>query len=203
MAYSGMCEDNLIHELYGKQPKRFLDIGAGGAEVLSNTRFLAEQGWSGIWVDAALRAVPDLLVRQKLFKPGQIEVVHAAVDKEYGVRRIYDTSDYLITTMHQPLQDRGHERKGAPSYFMSTIRVKDIWAAFPGPFDFISIDIEGLSLDVMRDIDYEGMGCTSVCIEFLRANVLGVDEEPVIRAFMETKGFRHYFTTQENVVMIK
>ena len=79
MAYSGMCEDNLIHELFGKQPKRFLDIGAGGAEVLSNTRFLLEQGWSGVWVDASYRSVPDLLARQKLFKSGQVEVIHAAI----------------------------------------------------------------------------------------------------------------------------
>ncbi len=201
--YSGMCEDNIIHELFGKQPKRFLDIGAGGAEVLSNTRFLLDQGWSGVWVDAALRSVPDLLARQKLYKPGQVEVVHAAVDNKYGVRRIFDTSDYLITTMDEKLQARGHERTGAPSYFMSTIRAKDLREAFPGPFNFISIDIEGLSLDVMKDIDFDGMGCTAVCIEYLMANVLGVNEEPLIREYMESKGFRWYITTQENVIMIK
>lgn len=201
--YSGMCEDNLIHELFGKQPKRFLDIGAGGGEVLSNTRFLLEQGWSGVWVDASYRSVPDLLVRQKLFKPGQLEIVHAAIDNKAGVRRIYDPSDYLITTMCEELQKRGHERTNAPSFFMSTVRVQDIVAALPGPYNFISIDIDGLSLDVMRDIDYDALGCTAVCIEYLQKNVLGVDEEPIIRAFMETKGFRWYFTTQENVVMIK
>ncbi len=199
-----MCEDNLVWELFGKQPKHFLDIGAGGAEVLSNTRFLADQGWSGTWVDASYRSVPDLLARQKLYKPGQIQVVHAAVGVKHEVRPIWNPSDFLITTMDKPLQDRGHERSNAEVFYMSTCRVIDIVAACPGPYEFITLDIEGLSLDVMRDIDYAGLGCTCLCIEYLRKEHLGVDEEPIIREYMEKNhGFRHYFTTQENVVMIK
>jgi hypothetical protein len=202
MAYSGMCEDNIIHELYGKVPKRFLDLGAGGGEVLSNTRFLLEQGWSGVWVDASYRSVPDLLARQKLF-PGKLEIVHAAVDNKVGVRRIWNPSDYLITTMSKQLQDRGHERTGAESFFMSTVRVSDIAVALPGPYDFISIDIDGLCLDVMRDIDFKALGCTSLCIEYLPATVLGIDERPVIAEYMVGQGFRHYITTQENAIYIK
>ena len=203
MTYSGMCEDDIVWELFGKQPKHFLDIGAGGAEVLSNTRSLADKGWSGTWVDASYRSVPDLLVRQKKYPAGQIQVVHAAVSTKYEVRKIWNPSDYLITTLSVPLQERGHERTGAEEFYMSTIRVADVVAACPGPYEFISLDIEGLSLDVMKDIDYAALGCTCLCIEFLRKEHLGVDEEPIIRQYMETQGFRHYVTTQENVIMIK
>jgi hypothetical protein len=202
--YSGMAEDVIIHQLYGGQPKRFLDLGAGGGAVLSNTRYLLDQGWSGVWVDASHRSLPDLLGIQKLYKPGQVEIVHAAVDNKVGVRRIWAPSDYLITTMSKELQDRGHERTNAESFMMSTVRVADIVAALPGPYDFISIDIDGLCLDVMRDIDFKALGCTSLCIEYLPASVLGVDERPIIRKFMEeTHGFRHYIETQENEIMIK
>ena len=203
MAYSGMCEDNLIHELFGKQPKRFLDIGAGGAEVLSNTRFLLEQGWSGVWVDASYRSVPDLLARQKLFKSGQVEVIHAAISAKNELRRIYNPSDYLITTMSQPLQDRGHERTNAESFWMGTSTINDILAVLPGPYHFITIDIEGLSLEVMRTIDYRALECTAVCVEYLKAEHLGVDEAPIIVEYMKQHDFRHYVTTQENVICIR
>lgn len=201
--YSGTCEDQIVWELYGKKPLRFLDIGAGGGEVLSNTRFLLDQGWHGTWVDASPRSVEDLLARQKLYKPGQVEIVHAAVDKERGIRRIWSPSDYLITTMSKELQDRGRERSNAQSFFMSTVRVKDIVDVVQGPYNFVSIDIDGLSLDVMRDIDYDSISCTCLCIEYLTANVLGVDERPIIKEYMESKGFRFYVETPENVIYIR
>jgi hypothetical protein len=53
--FSQYGEDGIIAEiirLIGVENRFFVEFGAGDGLYLSNTRALAQQGWSGVWIDA-------------------------------------------------------------------------------------------------------------------------------------------------------
>ncbi len=82
--YSQYGEDGLIAAILGRMGvvhKRFLDIGCADGRFMSNTRALAEDGWTGVMVDCDEAAVA---CAKRLALPGtiveQVKVVQSGPD---------------------------------------------------------------------------------------------------------------------------
>jgi FkbM family methyltransferase len=205
MSYSTAKEDEIALEFFGKDYRgSFLDIGAADGVLISNTRLLAENGWSGVCVEGSHRNLVGLLEAYR--GRSDIQIVHAAVRgrENVGIGPWWDPIECTFNaTMSHDLQSRGHERTGARLFWVYACRVQDIVKAFPLPYDYVSIDVEGVTLEVMADIDWKSMTTRMVCIEYLTEDVLGVNEVPIISDYMGQFGFKVHRVTQENVILVR
>ncbi len=83
--FSQSDEDGIIHEVFrriGTESEIFVDFGAESG-VENNSRYLLEQGWRGLWIEAMPEYAPIIREGQKRFlASGQLKFVDAAVNAE-------------------------------------------------------------------------------------------------------------------------
>lgn len=174
--YSQYGEDDVFLPLLSDNG-RFLDIGAWDPITFSNTRALIERGWSGVMIEPSpgplielLRACSKCAVgaddrlhegygerkrRECLcggvrygFDP-QLTIIPAAVGVETGLTRICVTDDAL-STFDGPNRAKWDKVGGFYGYLsVPMLTPAQIVNQF-GSFEFVSIDTEGTSIDVLR-----------------------------------------------------
>ena len=155
-SYSQYGEDMVLRAIYARYPANYpgfyVDIGAHHPFRFSTTRFFYETGWNGICVD-------PLPLAAKLFKRYrprdiflQVGVSEKAGEMTYlmldepafnrlseqialeNIERVRQTQEVKVLPLHQIL---GRYR-------------------FPGSeFDFLSVDVEGSELQVLRSNNWE------------------------------------------------
>lgn len=159
MSYSQNNEEAVLFGYFGTRIGRFLDIGANDGETLSNTRALALLGWSGVWVEPSPVAYKKLSI---LYPNGHI--INAAVGLVSGEAEFHEGSDTLTST----LLDKEAERWGRDKFRQIKVRSitpAELFAMAPGPYDFISIDCEGMDVEVLAHTPSTLRKTAAFCIE--------------------------------------
>jgi len=148
-SFSQFGEDALLWEFFSKNPRGvFVEVGANHPTVCSQTFFLETQGWKGILVEP-LPAKAQLLREQR---PGSrvFQSAAGAPEQRGRARLAVATSDSL--SGFSPYAGAAIER-------FEEVQVKtldDILAEAGNPkLDFVSIDVEGWELEVLRGFDLE------------------------------------------------
>lgn len=143
--------------------RRFLDIGAYHPTLLSNTRALWERGWSGIFIEASPGPVRCLV--QEYGNDPRAIVIAAAVGVTGGLVEMKVTDDALSTSVHGVHQ----LWKDAGGYYgtltVPILTLDAFFYQFGGDFSFISVDTEGTSVDIFREILRIGPRPHYWCIE--------------------------------------
>jgi len=151
--YSQYDEEKVILEYFGDRIGRWLDLGAFDGKTFSNTRALAELGWSGVCVEASPRAFVAL---QELYRGNdKVELVCAAIGTlRDGLVRFWDSPDCVSTTDKEHVETW---RDDAPfeGIHVAQVTVVDILRVLPGVFDFVNIDTEGTSLYIFNCLEPE------------------------------------------------
>jgi len=178
----------------GKQ-RRFLDIGAWTGMIFSNVYSLALNGWRGVCVEASPQCFVKLMGTYRTNV--HVSVVCAAVCKERGLTEFHATEDALSSTSTQH-RDVWANRYNVPfqSIYVCRVTIKDILHAFPGTFDFVSIDVEGGSWELLKSIDWALFGASLICVEHDGARA-------EIRAAAARYGFDVVYETEENIMLGK
>jgi FkbM family methyltransferase len=125
----------------------FVDVGANHPTILSQTWFLEQQGWSGVLVEP----IPEMFKLLCEQRP-RSRAVQAAVGAESG------EADLLLGVIHQHstlapvLGDPLSGKK-----IRVPLRTLDSILAGAGvtTMDFLSIDVEGLELQVLQGLNLE------------------------------------------------
>lgn len=147
-SYGQNGEDVILAEHFGdKADGRFLDVGAH--VLFSNTRALAERGWTGVAVEPS---PTPFLALQELHKdrPG-VELVNVAVAAEAGLAAWFDSGGDAVSTLNT-----AHAAKWAAGgstfkrWTISTTTPAALLDRFGRDFDLISLDIEGNSAALLR-----------------------------------------------------
>jgi FkbM family methyltransferase len=128
-------------------PGRFLDVGAADGVTASNSRALALAGWSGVCVEPAALLFDKLSFTYAA--NDDVHCVQAALVPELTDRLVpfYMSHDLVSTTVERNAQVWADLVEFVPS-FVAAVTVDELLAAFPGPYDFLSIDTEGSSLAI-------------------------------------------------------
>lgn len=166
--YSQYGEDQIIASIFAKEVEehgplqtrgsRLLDIGAWDPIEKSNSRLLIEKGWSAVLIEPSPTPLRNLIAAygprftratDAFTNQGQeIIVVGAAVGLHNGLVRMAITDDAVSTS--DPGVEKLWQEKGGyigHAYF-PVITLQDIFNQFGGPFDFVNIDAEGLSVEL-------------------------------------------------------
>lgn len=170
--YSQNNEEQIILRYFGNATGgTFLDIGANDGITLSNTFALANIGWAGTLVEASPQAFKKLSECYEHVKG--FELIHAAVGAHNGKAILYESGEHLgsgdvalLSTVKITEVDRWVDHVfnevTVPCINFSTM----LGLSKYKEFDFISMDIEGMELDVLPQMDLQKLRCKMLCVEF-------------------------------------
>ena len=195
--FSQNLEEQYILEYFKDIPTgRFLDVGAYNGKTFSNTHALALLGWGGVCIEASPKPFFDLM---NLYKNNlNIELVQAMVIPDTQDPRFilpfYDSYGDAVSTM-----DEEHRSKWAGTVNYRKIHVKpilinEIYTKFGTAYNFVNVDVEGISLDVALGMDLETP--SMLCIE--HDNKWSVVDQ--IKSIWE---YEEIYKNGENVILVK
>lgn len=162
--YSQNQEQQYIVNYFGNKPHHLLDIGANDGQTFSNSRYLLEHlGWSGLLVEPSPTAFKKL---KALYKDNDlVECLNVAIANEKGRIDFYDMGEHIgkgdSSLLSTAVQSETNRWIGTQ---FAKCKVKAVtYADIIDTYDFITIDCEGLDLDVLKQIDLKHTSL--VCIE--------------------------------------
>lgn len=143
---------------------RFLDIGAYDGVQFSNTWPLVDQGWSGVLLEPS-PWVFQYLVKNYQGKPG-FEFVNASLAPVSGLTRWWDSGGDALSTMVAAHKD-SFAARGYPylPMWVASIDWAELLFRFPGPYQFLNIDAEGISSTLLEIAPLEKIKAEMICVE--------------------------------------
>lgn len=168
MSYSQNREEEIIVQLFNAESRvgHFLDIGAYDGKTFSNTLRLVELGWSGVCVEPSPTVFPALL---KLHADNpKIALVNCALAASNGLMEFYDSGgDAVSTTLtaHKTKWEAGYGSHFS-KMIVNAITYGDLFRKFGLNFDFINLDVEGVSADLFMLMPLQSLEQTRcLCVE--------------------------------------
>lgn len=162
--YSQNKEQQHIVNYFGSKPFHLLDIGANDGQTFSNSRYLLKElNWSGLLVEPSPTAFKKL---KALYNDNDlVECLNVAIANEKGRIDFYDMGEHVgkgdTSLLSTAVKDELVRWHGVE--FKKT-KVKAVtYADIIDTYDFITIDCEGLDLDVLKQIDLKHTSL--VCVE--------------------------------------
>ena len=165
--YKQNKEQEYILEYFKDFKGTLLDIGANDGKTFSNSLALIEQGWNAVLVEPSPCTFEKL---KKLHNDREnVICINAAVGETYGKMKFYesghhlkDKSDYALLSTLDPNETLKWRRAGIE---FKEIEVDVITMDEVGHnFDFITIDAEGLDIEILKQIDLTHTSL--LCIEW-------------------------------------
>lgn len=174
MNYSQNNEQEIIKKYFGNFKGNFLDIGANDGKTLSNTHQLALDGWGGVCVEPSRLAFEKLTNLYQSNKnivclPYAIGAkgAHGMVDFYESGEHLGNGDNSLLSTLDKNELSRW---VGTNNQFekkqVEVIDFDVLYELSPTKkFDLISIDIEGLDYDVLKQINMDEVSCRMLIVE--------------------------------------
>ena len=186
-------ETAILRACAGLPPEmhRFLDIGACHPFALSNTRALFEMGWGGVMVEPAPAAM-DTLIEEYGREP-RISLVQAVMATERGLNQLHIYSQALSTTKTEGI-DTADQWRG--DVYVPFLTLDDIFNQFGGAYGFVSIDAEGLSVQLAMSLLALTRDIPCICVEY------DGDNRALLNA-MTAADYKLIYSSQENGVFAK
>lgn len=189
-SYAQNGEDRAILELFPNATRgTYVDLGANHPYKISNTYLLYRRGWHGICVDP----IPTLAKLHRRHRPRDM-FLNVGVGVESGEFDFYEMSSAELSTFSADIARELVSAGRAAIIRTHRIRalpVEEIVAtiASDGVFDLLSIDVEGLDVEIVRHTDWEKVRprvvlCETSSFEHDWAAEIG-------RLFAE-RGYRHH-----------
>lgn len=153
--FSQEGEDRILGRIFEKKAEGFyVDVGAHHPVRLSNTHLFHRRGWRGINIDAA----PGSMTVFKNFRPNDINL-ELAIGEKPGLLPFYIFNDQALSTFDAAV---AKERDGIDRYIVEVkaIEIRTLAQVLqeflpPGKsIDFLSVDVEGFDLQVLRSNDW-------------------------------------------------
>lgn len=162
-----------------KQGGFFLDIGGNNPVSINNTYFFEKnRGWSGL-------AFEPLEEQRAKWKDSRTtECLPYALGSETGEAEFCEYDDHYMSGFSDEVEYRGHVKT---RYKVPVRRLADILSERGiTHVDFISLDVEGAEIEVLRGIDFSRVDIECFTIE----NDKGSVRQKRIRDFMKASGYK-------------
>lgn len=204
-SYSQCGEDRIIRYIFllkGIKKPSYMDIGAHDPEYLSNTALFYKLGSKGINIE------PNPVLYKKFLKARPTDLNINIGISERDIRLdFYIMDDSSLSTFskieYEKLLESGKKLNKVVNVNLSSFKsvfnkVKD----FILP-DFLSIDTEGMDLEIIKSIDYNSFQPKVICIESRKYSNVGKGEKiQEIFDFLESKGYHEYANTNLNSIFV-
>lgn len=205
-SYSQAGEDAILTFLfhdYGKSKIEYLDLGTNTPDSCNNTFAFYKKGNKGVCVEADITLIDA--IKQK--RPND-KVINAGV----SIRNESEADFYIFNVPSISTFDKkeAEYRSSFGNYKIVKIAkvplininnlIKDNFKTYP---DLISIDIEGLDLDVLKSLDFKQYPVPVICVETCTYSENHIRPKDLsIAEFMLTKGYEIYADTYINTIFV-
>lgn len=194
--YSQNNEEQVILDYFKDFSGSLLDIGANDGVTFSNSLALIERGWNASLVEpspSAFSKLSQLHSDNSKVKLYQFAIGATTQDVVLHVNdpHIPNDDSLLATTKASEMN-----RWGSLKFNETKVEQFTFNDAFEGQkFDFITIDAEGVDLEVLQQINLVEVGCKLVCVEH---NGNKVEE---YRDYCAKYGMKEIAINAENIIM--
>lgn len=206
-SYSQAGEDMVVRFLFREMGKKdkitYLDLGTNTPDYGNNTYWFYKRSGKGVCVEAdptLIRRIKQVRPKDKIINAG----VAVSIEREAD---FYIFDDPAISTFSKEEADfrsssgKNKIRKVArvPLVNINDL-IKQNFETFP---DFMSIDIEGLDLEVLKSLDFASLPIPVLCVEtctFSENHVRPKDMS--IAEFLLAKGYEAYADTYINTIFV-
>lgn len=190
-SYSQEGEDIVLRKLFDGQSNGFyVDVGAHHPFRYSNTQYFYEQGWQGINIDAT----PGSLENFRRTRHRDINI-EAVVGETSGEVSYYLFEDPALNTMSAKKAKETEENQ--QSRLLKTVKlplsridkILDRNLPVGASIDFMSIDVEGSELEVLRSNNWQKYRPTIIVVEALsNTSLKELFDSPLI-IFLERENY--------------
>jgi FkbM family methyltransferase len=191
LAYSQDGEDMILRRLFeGEKSGFYVDVGAHHPYRFSNTCYFYRLGWRGINIDAN----PDAIAAFCRDRQADVNVC-VGVSDTVGCLLFHLFNEPALNTFDAAL---AKQRARLPGYrLLGTTsipvrRLDDLLAEYLPPdqrIDFLSIDVEGLDLPVLRSGDWNRFRPRILLVEARERSFLAIENDP-INIFVVAAGYQ-------------
>ena len=211
-SFSQVGEDRIVGYIFERlgislQSIRYLDVGAAFPSGHNNTYLFYKAGAAGYLVEADA----EYFDSYKKIRPRDTAVQAAIVParlKGSGSITFHRTTDRGWSTVSEEhlslARDAGKVSTGTIDFEVPALTIMDVIEGHVGlspGLDLISLDIEGLDFDVLREIDFQKVRPKVLILENRFDKSSNTFSFPAID-FMRTKGYALYASTQVNSIFI-
>lgn len=202
-SYSQEGEDMILRRLFVKQKTGFyVDVGAHHPKRFSNTFFFYKKGWSGINIDA----MPNSMSLFNKIRPRDINLEIPISDKKQKLK-YYMFNEAALNCFSKELAEK---RDGKDNYKiisekeMETSTLEEILEKhlpYDQEIDFMSIDVEGLDLQVLKSNNWRRFRPKFVLVEILSSSIKDIANS---KEYKYLAGFEYdFFAKAVNTVIFR
>jgi FkbM family methyltransferase len=212
-SYSQFGEDIIVYDLFKDlsiQNISYLDIGANNPQYISNTYLFYEKGFRGVLIE------PNSALCEKLKTVRPLDTVlniGIGIDENIKEADFYlfpDEADGLSTFSLEEARHWEEVGMGGTKFKiervvkMPLLNVNHVIANnFTECPDFISIDVEGWDLKILKTFDFEKYSPAVFCVETLAYKKDGSTYRlQDVNDFFESKGYFSYRETYANNIFV-
>lgn len=185
----------LRQKLLSREPGKYVDIGSFHPFLGSNTYLFYVYGWSGVCVDAnpiftdmygAYRPRDTFL--NKAVSQTPRDFYFAQHQENTGMSRVFDSAEEVPAGFAAPIK--------VPCERLDT--VLDASFASGDVIDLMSVDVEGMDVDVLKSNDWSRFRPQVLCVEEHELSVDHPKESDVV-GYMQDVGYQLIAVTPPNV----
>ncbi len=204
--YSQTGEDIIIDYLFSTLKithPTYLEIGTNQPKLCNNTYNFYLRGCKGVCIE------PDITMYQTIKKQRPNDIL---LNIGIGINNEDDVNFYMFpgevngwSTFSKEEADIRKNETGI-NYEVKKVPLKNINDIFKKYFaphpNFISLDVEGLDLDILESIDFDTYQPEVICVETITFGYLNNSEKKIdsISQFMHSKGYFTYADTHINTI---
>ena len=164
--YSQYGEDRILEAFLPQNNGKYVDIGSGRPKRHSNTYLFYRKGWSGVCVDA--NPINGRLHR--LLRPRDRVITAFCSSSEGASREFYVTHPWQYSSGDNErinwILENGVKVKKVINVPTTSIERLNLDGQLGEP-SFLSIDVEGFEIEVLKGINWSLFKPTAICIESL------------------------------------
>lgn len=148
--YAQFGEDAVLLELFkNKNDGRYVDVGAHHPYRYSNTYLLHKKGWHGVNIDPNPHAI-------QLFNKARPDDENTCAGAgRAGILTYYRFSDPAVNTFRKDEAEKWKKKSFLKFLGTTEIETKPLSTLVEGPFDLLTIDAEGMDLEVLQSYDWK------------------------------------------------
>jgi FkbM family methyltransferase len=209
------CQVKTLNDIYTKYfgyPSKgfFVEVGAYDGEFVSNTSFLADMGWNGLYIEPILEYYNKCLKRHE---KNDVTVANVAIGLEECETKIYRGE--TLSTLNPEQVNRYKEIDWSSHIkFEETIcdqiRLDALMCQLnvPRKFDLLVVDVEGKESEIFKTFDLDEWQPKMMIVELedehpsFQSYPDLIEEIKELREFIASKNYKEIYRDSVNTVFV-